>query len=367
MNEAAENTPIFDFEAHRQKAIDAFAKVRGKYQDFAFAVRNILREAIERRQLKVHSIEARAKSLDSFGDKAMRPSEEDPNLPKYGDPLQEITDLAAVRVITFFPRTITEADSSIREQFRVIQLIDHTRLLEQGEKFGYKSVHYLIELKGDRTRLPEYERFAGLVAEVQVRTVLQHAWAEIEHDIQYKSTVTIPTETRRRFVALAGMLEIADREFQGIQDSDLEFREKARRSVEKGDFEAVEITPDALRAYLDKKFGPDFRMTLSSYEWTAKVLKTLGFSNFRQVDQCISPYDDDQVSRIVWGTRQGQITRFEDLLLAGIGEDFLKKHPWKEEEWFRQSVQRRLVTLKDRGIVVGSYRVVGFQGAERQG
>jgi ppGpp synthetase/RelA/SpoT-type nucleotidyltranferase len=93
---AGESPPHFDFDNHRQRAVDVYAKVRDKYQDFAFVVRNVLREAIERRQLKVHSIEARAKSLDSFGSKAMRPSDEDPNLPKYQNPLREITDLAAV-------------------------------------------------------------------------------------------------------------------------------------------------------------------------------------------------------------------------------------------------------------------------------
>jgi hypothetical protein len=81
-----ENAPSFDFEGHRRHAVDAYAKIRSKYQEFAFAVRNILREAIERKELKVHSVEARAKSLDSFGDKAMRPSEEDPDLPKYREP-----------------------------------------------------------------------------------------------------------------------------------------------------------------------------------------------------------------------------------------------------------------------------------------
>jgi hypothetical protein len=227
-------------------------------------------------------------------------------------------------------------------------------LLEREERFGYKSVHYLVELKGDRTRLPEYERFAGLVAEIQVRTVLQHAWAEIEHDIQYKSTVTIPTEIRRRFVALAGMLEIADREFQGIQDSDSDFRERARLSVQEGDFESVEITPDALRAYLDKKLGPDYRMSSFSYEWTAKLLRRLGFSNFQQVDECISTYDDDRVSRVAYGARQGQLTRFECLLLAGMGQEFLQRHFWKDD-WYRNAVQSRLQKLKDGGVDVGSY------------
>jgi ppGpp synthetase/RelA/SpoT-type nucleotidyltranferase len=51
-----------------------------------------------------------------------------------------------------------------------------------------------------------------------VRTILQHAWAEIEHDIQYKSARALPPALRRRLAALAGLLEIADREFQAIRD-----------------------------------------------------------------------------------------------------------------------------------------------------
>jgi len=47
---------------------------------------------------------------------------------------------------------------------------------------------------------------------------LQHAWAEIEHDLGYKVGATIPVPVRRRFSRLAGLLEIADREFKEIRD-----------------------------------------------------------------------------------------------------------------------------------------------------
>ena len=102
------------------------------------------------------------------------------------------------------------------------------------ERFGYQSEHYLVRLSNKRTALPEYNPHLGLVAEVQVRTILQHAWAEIEHDIQYKSSITIPNTIRRRFMALAGVLEIADREFQAIQDEDKLLKQQARTSVEEG-------------------------------------------------------------------------------------------------------------------------------------
>lgn len=349
------DTSNFDFEAHRRDAVDRYARVRQNFQEFAFVVRNILRDAIERKKLKVHSVEARAKSLESFGEKAMTPSDADPNAPRYRDPLTDITDLAAVRAITFFPRTVGEIDACIREEFGVIEQVDHTQFLRDEERLGYQSVHYLIRLTGRRTGLPEYQRFSGLKAEIQVRTVLQHAWAEIEHDIQYKSAVTIPVEIRRRFMSLAGLLEIADREFQAIQDSDALMREDARASLQKGDFASVEITPDALRAYLDRKFGPDYRMSDYSYEWTTRLLRALGFSNFRQVDECITTFDDDRVSRVIDGTRQGQLRRFEYVLLAGMGDGFLVRHPWREHEWYVDMVSERLSALREGGVQTASY------------
>jgi hypothetical protein len=156
-------------------------------------------------------------------------------------------------------------------------------------------------------------------------------------------------------MSLAGMLEIADREFQAIQDEDERLRTEARKSVREGKLEQVEVTPDALKTYLDKKLGADGRMSDFSYSWTAKLLRNLGFTNFEEIDECIRGFDDAELSRIVWGTRQGQITRFEYLLLAGMGNNYLRFHPWKTQEWFIESVKNQLDKFEKANITVGSY------------
>jgi len=355
---SAEQEPLkaeFDFDAHRRHAVAEYALVRSLYEDFAWVVRDILEDAIERKSLKISSIEARAKKFDGFVEKAVTPSDRNPEEPKYPDPLKDITDLAGIRAITFFPRHVDLVGDCIREEFDVVELVDHVATRQQEERLGYLSVHYLIRLKENRTRLPEYKRFATLIAEVQVRTVMQHAWAEIEHDVQYKSSVAIPQTIRRRLTAVAGLLEIADREFQSIQDADSELRERARESVELGQLEQVEITADALRAYLNKRLGPDFRISSYSYEFAAKMLRQLGFSNFKQVDDCISDYDDDLISRKVYGTRQGQIERFELMLQAGMGAAFTKGHPWSQHDWFEEIVSGHLAKMQAGGIPLKSY------------
>jgi hypothetical protein len=247
-------------------------------------------------------------------------------------------------------------DSTIRSEFDVIEKSDKTLILLKEEKFGYGSIHYVVRLKDNRTNLLEYSRFMNVVAEIQIRTILQHAWAEIEHDIQYKAIETIPVTIRRRFMSLAGMLEIADREFQAIQDDDEKLRTEARKSVEEGKLDQVDITPDALKTYLDKKLGTDGRMTEWSYEWMARLLLQLGFTNFKEIDECIAGYDDDYLSRLLWGQRQGQITRFEYLFLAGMGEDFIKYHFYGKQDWFVEGSQRKLELLRKAGIAVRSYR-----------
>lgn len=344
----------FDFEKHRQIAVSKYEKLRPLYVEFSESVKNILREALKE-GINVHSIEARAKSIDSFGKKAAFQSDANPNQPKYTDPTNQITDLAGIRVITFFPKTLDKIDEVIKSQFDVTEKTDKADILLKEGKFGYQSIHYIIRLKPNRTDLPEYNRFKNLAAEIQARTILQHAWAEIEHDIQYKSVETIPSLIRRRFMSLAGLLEIADREFQAIQNEDNKLRQEARESVAEGQLEDVEITPDALKVYLDKTLGSDGRMTDWSYQWTARMLRRMGFTNFQQIDECIRGYDDNQISRLLSGTRQGQLSRFEFLLQAGMGENYIDKHFWKTEDWYVDSCRNHLNTLREAGITVGAY------------
>jgi putative GTP pyrophosphokinase len=256
-----ESAPIFDFKQHASQTISEYLRVQPFFGDLASVIARIIEECLKKHGIKVLSVQSRAKDPTSLGNKASIPSETDPNQPKYSDPLNQITDLAGVRIITYFPITIEEIDRLLVEEFEVIERSDKGRELIEEERFGYQSVHYLVRIKSNRARLAEYERFGRAITEVQVRTILQHAWAEIEHDIQYKSATAIPVEIRRRFMLVAGMLEIADREFQAIQDEDRRMADRATNEVRRGDLSGVEITPNALKVFLDEKLGADDRIS----------------------------------------------------------------------------------------------------------
>jgi hypothetical protein len=80
------------------------------------------------------------------------------------------------------------------------------------DRFGYTSVHLIVQLPAALVRRRHFERFAGLHAEIQVRTVLAHAWAALSHATQYKRETETPLVLGRRFARLAALLELADAE-----------------------------------------------------------------------------------------------------------------------------------------------------------
>jgi ppGpp synthetase/RelA/SpoT-type nucleotidyltranferase len=354
---AADLPEVFDPVAHGERAAAAYREKRGLYLEFAQCIKTLLDEALRGSVVKTQSVEARAKTIHSFTRKAGLPHPLDPTRPKYEDPITEITDMAGVRVVTFLPTAVDQVGEAVHAQFEVIEQEDKFDRLSLEQRFGYASVHYLVRLKDNRTGLLEYRRFLDLVGEIQVRTILQHAWAEIEHDIEYKGADSVAASVRRRFMAVAGMLEIADREFQAIQEEVHRRRRVATEAVVSGLLDRAELTSGALRSYLDSRLGADRRVGESNYEVWVGVLRELGFNSLQQVDDCIDDLDDAAVSRAIWGPKKrGQLWRFEGLLLAGMGDYYIEHHPSRGLDHFVELRRRWLERVKEHSGSVRSYR-----------
>jgi ppGpp synthetase/RelA/SpoT-type nucleotidyltranferase len=360
-SEDAEELIADEAEEAKRRAHEArveFEAGRGLYVDYARSLENVLRDCLKLKGIISHSITSRAKDPESFERKAAQLTPD--GRAKYSDPVRQITDKAAVRIITYFLSTVEEVEEVIGQQFRVLD--QERKVSDDPTRFGYQSTHYLVTFLDTRSMLPEYARFRGLTAEIQVRTILQHAWAEIEHDIQYKSSSVLPRAIRRRFGALAGLVEIADREFQAIDDENHAIQIEARRKIDiGGDLEKVEITADSIRAFLDKKYGSDGRMSEFSYRWTARQLLEYGFTSLAEVDAAIANYNDDYISRVAYGGRQGQLTRFEAVLLASMGDLFILAHPWalsnpSGDMWYARNLLKMLERLKRAEIPIGGYQ-----------
>lgn len=218
--------------------LDLYRSKRRSYQSLCKEVRRIIESSFEQMNLKCQSIDSRTKSIESFKRKVEKVTET--GRPKYSDPMSDITDLAGVRVIVYTIDDIKLVTEFIDESFEVVEKRDvGEERIEKGQ-FGYQSIHYLITFPEERLRLPEASHFANMICEIQVRTVLQHAWAEMEHDIQYKGSENIPKSIKRKFLSLAGLLEIADREFSAIQREDKKLKEGVLTELQK------DLTRDAV-------------------------------------------------------------------------------------------------------------------------
>ena len=106
---------------------------------------------------------------------------------------------------------------------------------------------------------------------------------------------------------------------------------------------------------LDNRLGVDGRISEWAYDWTTEPVKTLGFSDLKQIETAIAGYDDNRISAVAWGNRRGQLTRFELMLLAALGERFIERHPWKHEEWFAPQQRKYLQKFNENGIKTSIY------------
>jgi ppGpp synthetase/RelA/SpoT-type nucleotidyltranferase len=207
----------------------SYAKNRTFYEDFSAVIHRIAQEVLKFNCIKTHSIEYRAKDVASFERKSNKKNEDGSN--KYKNPLLEITDLAACRIIVFTTNDVKYVCDLIKTTFDIKQEYDLGEIRSETADFGYKSVHFLVSLDKERCRLNDFKKFTGFICEIQVRTILQHAWAEMEHDIQYKGVHDVPKQLKHKFRALAGLIEIADREFTAIQEEDNKLKQAIHNSV----------------------------------------------------------------------------------------------------------------------------------------
>ena len=205
----------------------------------------LLGDLLAAQSIDFHVLEARTKKVDSFEDKIKRPER------KYTDPLRQVTDLVGLRIITYYDDDVDRACETIRREFKVDEKNSVDRRRTSPDQFGYSSVHLVVSLSPRRARLPEWKDVGGLQAEIQVRTVLQHAWAAISHALQYKQEAGIPLPLRRKLSRLAGLLELADEQFRELRDQQSALSEDVRERIEAREL-GVSVDTTSLSEYIQR-------------------------------------------------------------------------------------------------------------------
>jgi ppGpp synthetase/RelA/SpoT-type nucleotidyltranferase len=310
-------------EQERAEAVQRYAAMQPELRVAADQFVALVTALLDDAGINYVSVTGRAKSVASFAGKAERTVDGEP---LYSDPLTQITDQIGVRVVTYLHEDVTAVAGLLAEQFTVLDDRDMGQETAQQGRFGYASRHLLVAVDAAKGVPAAYESLRGRSASVQVRTILQHAWAEFEHDVRYKGTIPeehVP-DLDRRFTLAAGLLELADREFSAIRD-----RLQATMGHQRLEAHADDprISASDLATFLSGQFQDAGWSRTDHYAWISGLLLELGITSLEELEGLLSSIDTPGINaRMAYRYPAGAVRRLDDALLAVFGSRYLALH-----------------------------------------
>lgn len=244
-------------------AVEQYKNIRPLYESFTSKLHQLLEELIDSDGIDIVIMESRAKDIDSFQEKIERDDKD------YSDPVNEITDLSGLRIITYYNKDVDAICKLISKEFKVDEenSIDKRKITEE-DRFGYQSSHLVVNLNEDRAKLSEWSAYSAFRSEIQVRSVLQHSWAAIDHKLRYKTKESIPVYLKRKLYRLSALLELADEEFEAIRDISGKKVAKIKSDLQLSKLD-IPIDRDSFQSYIDNS---------STFHKFNSLIDSMGFS-----------------------------------------------------------------------------------------
>ena len=303
-------------------AVQAFADLQPLLREATDAFVALVTTLLDDAGINYLSVTGRTKSVASFAAKADRNLD---GTPLYPDPLEGITDQIGLRVITYLHSDVTAVADLLGDQLSVLDDRDMGQETASEGRFGYASRHLLVAPGAARTA-PAYDSLRGRRAQVQVRTVLQHAWAEFEHAIRYKGTIPeehVP-DLDRRFTLAAGLLELADREFTMIRDR---LQATVTDQLPETDVSDPRISAQDLATFLANQYADAGWSRTDHYAWVSGLLLELGITSLDELGGLLTSVDSSAInSRMGYRYPAGAVRRLDDALLAIFGTRYVDLH-----------------------------------------
>jgi ppGpp synthetase/RelA/SpoT-type nucleotidyltranferase len=305
-----------------EKIIETYKMQKPFYEKLSKEVKYVLEHEIENHEIKISNSTCRVKTSESLTEKIKRKF--------YKNPLRKITDIAGVRIVCYYESDIHYIIEIIKRSFTVHEDIDNTKNLGV-DKMGYHGSHFVISL-GSRYSGARYDRILNLKCEIQVRTVLQDAWALISHHLVYKEESSIPTRVKRDLNNVASLLEIAQGIFDFAREKKesyiLEIHEKEKTP---SDFLSQPVDYETLYAYTKWKYK-DLPV---SDKWHDRLLSDLNLQKYpslKKIDDIVErtknavmAYQKENSDWFKSGT--AYITKS----LGFVDEEFRKKHSFGQK------------------------------------
>jgi putative GTP pyrophosphokinase len=223
----------------------AYTEKQPLYKKLAQEVRYILETKLEAAGLIPVAITDRPKDIESFAEKIKRK--------QYSKPLEEMTDLAGARVVCSYESDLAKVAEVIEANFDVLERVDKSRDLGV-DRMGYNGKAFVVKLRAGTAGV-RYEGITNLLCEIQVRTILQDAWAVIDHQLVYKNEKSIPERLRRDLNSVALLLEIAQKMFDSVKEKRAAYHSEIQQKEENPPaFLAQPLDFDTVIAYTRWKF-----------------------------------------------------------------------------------------------------------------
>lgn len=314
-------------EARRPRTADPAAAVRRYAEEHAAVTEateryvELVTSILDEAGINYLTVTGRAKSVASYAAKVARTVD---GRPVYRDPQRDITDQVGLRVITYVHSDVQAVVDLLDDQVAVHDDRDLGEETASEGRFGYASRHLLVGLHPEQEGRPEHRALRGRQAQVQIRTVLQHAWAEFEHDIRYKGSIPeehVP-EFDRRFTLAAGLLELADREFTAIRDR---LREGSGDQPADPEDDDPRLSPRDLAAFLAGQYPDAGWSRTEHYAWIARTVLELGITSLKDLGDIVRPVDTATLmERMDYRYPPGAVRRLDDALLWALGERYVE-------------------------------------------
>ncbi|HEX6151097.1 (p)ppGpp synthetase [Nocardioides sp.] len=291
-----------------REAVRAYAEIQPGLREPTRRYVDLVTVLLDEAGINYLSVEGRTKSVASFAAKAMRKV--------------EITDQIGVRVITYVHSDVAAVVGVFDDSLQILDDRDLGEETASQGRFGYASRHLLVEVTDPPP--PSYDDLVGHRASIQVRTVLQHAWAEFEHDIRYKGTVPEEhaSDLDRRFTLAAGLLELADQEFAAIRER---LQTTASADTPAADPSDPRISGQELAAFLAGQYTDAGWSHTDHYGWIAGLLLELGITSLDELADLLASVDPDAIiQRMGYRYPAGAVRRLDDALLAIFGRQYVE-------------------------------------------
>ena len=285
-----------NLDPHSEQLLEQYRSLLPVYEQMAEIIPEKLKQFFEEAGIVVAAVEHRVKTESSLAGKLKLKGS------KYKD-IFDITDLVGLRVITFYIDDVDKVASVLERLFEIDweNSIDK-RKAHEIDSFGYLSLHYICRIPESAYTDPEHPELNKIRFEVQMRTVLQHAWANMNHDTGYKSGVEIPKVYLRNLSRLAGILELVDDEFSRIRRELADYRRQVQKLVASGNLGEVQLDGESFKSYLaigpfdrlNRKIASVNQAEIQPVDMSAflPLFKILRFSTLGDIEALIKEYSE---------------------------------------------------------------------------